>query len=459
MLLAVVVAACTFSACDDDEVISLKAESETLSFVSEGETKTVAVTAQNVSWTASTEDGWLTLADNTGTGNGTLTVTAAPNYLKTELTGSITISGSGTTPVVIRVTQAADTTPRSLTTEVTALSFTCGDYDPYFLSVTAENVAWEVAADADWVHVEKSVDADSQSGVVKVTVDKNSGTARKANITLSGPGVEPVVLAVAQKEVFASDIIGAYKPALKYWDALSAEAGDLFLDTEWTTGMGPKIPVNIPGLFPNGVDWMMVDYMLLPMVGAIYSQGLDSFTFRDDGTFAATYHAMEGDFMNPKFDPAISSYPTDETLATLPGGVLSYYTDKGLFYVSVDKAFLTRVGLASLGVDLCLAIDEIIGMYSGLSLVSTPEYYALPFKYSLTSGGVLTLHVDREMMMPYKPLLKEIIPLVLSMNLIPAEELASLGIDPSNPKPLVDFIETLFSTSTKLDLGIRLAKK
>lgn len=456
--------AATFVSCGDDgndgdgTRAALSATPLELSFVSAGETKTVSVKAENVAWEATTTALWLTLSGTTGTQDGTLTVTADPNYSTEQLTGSITISGEGVQPVTVSVTQLADDTPRMLEVSTKALTFTCSNYYSRVVDVDAENVVWDVTSGADWLHAEKRVDPEFEDEYLVVSVDPNSGAARQTTLTLSGQGIEPVVIAVSQRALFESELIGQYVPALKYWDALGQDAGDLFINAQWTAGFGPKIPVSIPGLFPDGVDWMMLDGFLLPVIGALYSQGLDSFTFRDDGTFAATYHAMSGDFMNPSFDPAISEYPTAETLEELPGGVLSYYTEDGKFYVSLDKNFLNEIAADDDMGDIGTVIDAFLAMYPGLTLVSTPEYFALPFNYTLV-GGKLTLSVDRDMMLPYKDLLKDVIPLLLSLDIIDAEMLQEIGIDPSNPKPLLDFIEELFSTSTQLEIGIRLEKK
>lgn len=459
---AVCFCAATLVSCGDDgndgDRAVLDANPKELSFVSAGETKTVAVKAENVTWEATTTASWLTLSGTTGTQDGTLTVTADPNPSAEQLTGTITISAGGVQPVTVSVTQFADDTPRRLDASAKAVTFTCSNYYSRTIEVDAENVVWEVTPGADWLHAEKRVDELTQEEFVVVGVEINPGEARQSTVTLSGTGVEPVVIAVSQRARFESELIGEYVPALKYWDALSQDAGDLFLVSQWTTGFGPKIPVSIPGLFPDGVDWMMLDMMVLPILGSLYSQGLDSFSFRDDGTFAATYHAMSGDFMNPTFDPALSAYPTEETLEELPGGVLSYYTEDGKFYVSLDKNFLNEMAAEDDIEDICTVIDTFLAMYPDLTVVSTPDSYALPFKYTLAKN-VLTLSVDRDMMLPYKELLKDVIPLLLSLDLIDAETLAELGIDPSNPKPLVDFIETLFSTSTQLEIGIRLEKK
>lgn len=341
----------------------------------------------------------------------------------------------------------------TISVDVSELMFTCGDYYSQTVPVKAENVTWSAVSDASWAHAAVSSDINGVSALT-VSVDRNTGAARTTTIVLGGKNADPVSITVKQEKAFSSDIIGTYKPLLV--DYNGQQKGDFFLNSAWTTGVGPDLPISLPGM--EGLNqWpVLVDQILVPMIGGYYKSGLNSFTFRDDGTLAATYRAASGDFMSGlEFAESISTYPTEATMKVLPPEALRYYTAGGKVYFSIDKAYLNKMGV-QLGIDnLCAVIDLMVGQYSGLTLVSTDEFYALPFKYSV-SGDVMTLYIDREMMLPYKPLLIDVVPLLL--KLVDAETLAGLGLDAENPKPVTDFIEALFTTSTKLDLGVRLTK-
>lgn len=348
----------------------------------------------------------------------------------------------------------------TLSTEVSALSFTCGTYYPATFEVLAENVEWDVVPGDTWVHAVKTLVPGTLNGTVTISVDKNPGKARTSTVTLSGKGIEPVVIPVAQKEAFASELSGSYEPSLVYSDAVSDEIGDLFLDSSWKNGTGPDLPIQIAAL-GGAVPWYLVDAWLLPMVGVYYRQGLDSFTFRDDGTLAAGYHAVEsGDFMSGiDFAKEIIDFPNAETLKVLPADALGYYTENGMVYFTVSKSYLNGIGEKMLQIpNLCgTIIDGLLGEYDDLTIVSTDDYYAVPFKYSF-DGGKVTLLVDRDMMLPYRPLLTNtVVPLLLSM--VDAATLQELGIDPENPEPVLEFVNKLFDESTKLDLGLRLTRR
>ena len=97
--------------CDDDDeapVRSLSATPVTLSFTATPDVpKTIEVQAQNVSWEATTEAGWLELENATGTGNGTITVKASDNTTTDPQNATIVIKAEGVDDVTVTVTQEA----------------------------------------------------------------------------------------------------------------------------------------------------------------------------------------------------------------------------------------------------------------------------------------------------------------------------------------------------------------
>ncbi|MEQ1799980.1 MAG: BACON domain-containing carbohydrate-binding protein, partial [Lacibacter sp.] len=66
--------------------------------------KTIDITS-NVSWTAASNQTWLTLSSTSGTGVATITATAADNTATTSRTATITITGNGLPAKTIAVTQ------------------------------------------------------------------------------------------------------------------------------------------------------------------------------------------------------------------------------------------------------------------------------------------------------------------------------------------------------------------
>jgi len=141
-----------------------------------------------LAWTATSNQAWCTVTPS-GTGNGTLTATYSQNTTAIGRTASITVTGTGTSPVVVTVTQAAPAlTVTPSVQSVTAIAGTT----PFTL---ASNSTWSASSDQSWCTVTPS---GSGNGTLTATYQANSGSSRTANITVTVPGIAPVVVTVNQ---------------------------------------------------------------------------------------------------------------------------------------------------------------------------------------------------------------------------------------------------------------------
>ncbi len=93
---------------DDDIELggySLSISPLSLSFSAQGESKTLTITG-NDTWAASSSQTWCKLSTTSGTGNGSISVTATQNTTSSERTANIKITPSHGTTINISVTQA-----------------------------------------------------------------------------------------------------------------------------------------------------------------------------------------------------------------------------------------------------------------------------------------------------------------------------------------------------------------
>ncbi|MDR2918526.1 MAG: BACON domain-containing protein [Tannerella sp.] len=140
----------------------------------------------NTSWTVSCEEeaeGWLEFSTHSGSGNGTVTITAIENAVKFQRTATITVSGDGITQT-INITQG-EFEP-SLNVSEESLSFSYSNEQKSF-SITS-NTRWKVSSSESWL----SVSPTSGSGDSTITVSSsiNSLTSdRTATVTVSGDGI------------------------------------------------------------------------------------------------------------------------------------------------------------------------------------------------------------------------------------------------------------------------------
>ena len=156
--------------------------------------------------------------------------------------------------------------------------------------------------------------------------------------------------------------------------------------------------------------------------------------------------------MTPDFGKEVLTFPDAETLPIVPVDAISYYTQDGKIYLAVDKQFISKVDPGTLGTPIAAMIDGMIAKYK-LGVVSNEEVFALPLKYKV-EGDVSTLYVDREMILPFKGLLVDLIG-----QLVP-DEGVSMGEEMAITKEdILKFVTDIFDNSTKFELGIKLTKQ
>ena len=99
----------------------LTANPSSLSYTDAGGSQNVSLAA-NVSWTATANEGWLSVLPASGSSDGTITITTAANNSINGRTGSVTASGGGLS-AIIAVSQAG--VPCTLSATATATAVSC----------------------------------------------------------------------------------------------------------------------------------------------------------------------------------------------------------------------------------------------------------------------------------------------------------------------------------------------
>lgn len=348
----------------------------------------------------------------------------------------------------------------TLASETEGLKFTSGTYTK-FIDVQTDGTVGAIQVDVTYEGAATGwITTKMDDGDVLVTVMKNTGAARSAKVVISAKGAEAISIPVAQKAVFSSEIMGHYTPKRLAEGQTNA---DIFVTPTYT---GDEPQINMSFMVENVPDYTWpittITSMAQLMGSMAYGDGLHYFDFKEDGTIGAGYSellefSMENGFVfGPKID-----FPNAETLEVLPVDAITYYTKDGKVYFAIDKEYLKAVGQAELEMDLGAIIDALLAQYPGLGIESTPEYYAIPLKYEI-SGNEMTLKVDREMMMPYVPLIKSLVEAFLPEGDI------EVSLDPSDPETppmlipakalVLSLIEGLFDKSDTLEIGIRMTK-
>ncbi|WP_417174153.1 BACON domain-containing protein [Alistipes dispar] len=337
-------------------------------------------------------------------------------------------------------------------TSVSSLRFTSGSYSKSFTVNVKTAASWSVDVEFSgtdsWVTVEKSGDG------VFVKVESNTGAARTATVVVSAPGMTDAKVAVEQQEAFSSELIGVYAPHV---DPMSSDYG-LFLSTEWNEKGAPSL--DLSAILGAPIEWETIEFFLPMLIGSTYySQGLASLDLKEDGRLAAGYRVpeFEGGFsiesmLNPQFGNSPVLVFPDAQAPVVPSDAVTYYTKDGKIYLAVSKEFIASVDPGTLDMPICDLIDTFIKKY-GLDFVSDRYNFAVPLKYK-SENDVLTLYVDREMILPFKPLLLDVVGMLL-------EGISEEGGDMPvfDPAMLTGFITDMFDNSTKFEIGVKLALK
>lgn len=345
----------------------------------------------------------------------------------------------------------------TLTVEATALRFTSGTYSKVF-EVETDGTVGTIQVDVNYKGSETGwITAKVNNGDVMVTVAKNTGDARTADLVLNAKGAEPVSVSISQKAVFVSDMVGRYTPYVPDLDNPFADffINPVYADTE------PQIDMSFfsPGFI---LPVTAITGLANQFVGMMYAGGLVYFDFKDDGTIGTGYREMLGFDMSegPTFGPEVE-FPNAETLEVVPVDAITYYTKDGKVYFAIDKEYLTYIGEAELQMNLPQIIDALLAQYPNLGIEATDEYYSIPLKYAVVDG-VTKLKVDKEMMMPYMPLINSLVD-----GLLPDGDI-EVSLDPNDPdaepmkipaKALVkSLLDALFNQSESIEIGIGLKK-
>ena len=159
-----------------------------------------------LSWSANDSAAWLTLTPASGTGNGTVTASAATGTLTAgSYSGTVTLSATGATTVTVPVTftVAAAPVPPAIGASPTSLSFaaTQGGANPATQTVSISNTGggtlnWSANPNPTWLAVSPTSSSGNGAVTVSVTTGILTAGSYPGNITLSATGASSMTVPV-----------------------------------------------------------------------------------------------------------------------------------------------------------------------------------------------------------------------------------------------------------------------
>jgi hypothetical protein len=159
----------------------------------EASTATSIVTS-STSWTATSNQDWLTVSPASGTGNGTLTFIAEQNTALTERSATVTLAATDVNPVAITITQAGDAILSASSSQLAIGK----EEASTVTSIVTSNTSWTASSNDDWLTV--SPVSGAGNATLTFTTKQNTAVAqRTATVILATTGVNPVTITITQQ--------------------------------------------------------------------------------------------------------------------------------------------------------------------------------------------------------------------------------------------------------------------
>ncbi len=172
----------------------LTVSTNTLTIAATDSTSATFDIASNISWTAESNQNWLTISSSAGSENETITLTATANSITSSRTATITVSGNGVSEQIITVVQDASTSVLMVSTNT--LTIAAADSSNVTFDISS-NISWIAISDQSWLTVSSSVGSGDETIILTATA--NSITSqRTATVTVYGTGVTEQIITIVQ---------------------------------------------------------------------------------------------------------------------------------------------------------------------------------------------------------------------------------------------------------------------
>lgn len=191
----------------------------------------------NTKWTAKSDNSWVVLSIDSGTGNAKIYLTISANNDPTVRTATITISANGVTSQIVTLNQEG--IGMSMKVSSNTLSIGAANNSEASFVITT-NTTWYVSNNQQWLSYYNKVTGNGSATVTIVANANNSITPRIDTIFVTGLGVPPLKVIVTQDgsgptlSVSASNLkISAKANSTKTFDISSNSKWNISLDQNW----------------------------------------------------------------------------------------------------------------------------------------------------------------------------------------------------------------------------------
>ncbi len=335
------------------------------------------VTASNCSWTAQSNVPWITVtAGATGSGNGAVALSIAPNTETNSRTGTVTIASQTFT-----VQQAAAPCSYSLSGTLGSIGDSGGSLG--INVVTASNCSWTAQSNAGWITITAGATG-SGNGTVNLSIARNTTTsARTGTVTIAGK-TYTVQQAAAPPVIVCTYSVGAMQFAF----GQAAQSSTLQVSTGSTCGWSAS----------SNVSWISVSPSAPALGNGTVTIGVQANTSASPRTATVTVagQAITITQSGQPSVPVITLSPSQIVLSAVKGSQTSSWSSVLIGSDQPGVAFSIGTGLpAWLGVSASSGVTPASLQISANPTGMEPGTYSakIPIQSSGTANQDLSLNV------------------------------------------------------------------
>lgn len=221
------------------------------------------------------------------------------------------------------------------------------------------------------------------------------------------------------------------------------------MDIQWADGTNAPMVGQLPA--------DMVIALMNSSVSSLVAGGLQELTLGEDGSISAQYKDLKmkgtdmgsiiGSLLQPEFETVVKTFPSEETNAVLPADAVAYEASalEKIMYFRLSKKFIDNAAAEMLP-GMSQMLEGMI-QQNKLPIKVDGEYFGIPMKYTI-EGNSLKLYTDRDMALPYLPMISALKAVVPPVN---APMVGEINV--------MELLENIIKSSKTLNIILPLEKK
>lgn len=169
----------------------------------------------NVAWTAISDQSWLTVSPENGSGNKKLTMTALGNKSNSDRTAIVTVTSAGVDSETFEVYQQGRKSDIFLSLSTNNIILQAVENSSATILVSS-NSSWNAVSDQSWLQVDPNDETRGNRLLTLTSAENPTSSSRSAKITVSGIGFPPKTIFVTQRSFSEAPFINSSVSTIKF---------------------------------------------------------------------------------------------------------------------------------------------------------------------------------------------------------------------------------------------------